>query len=99
MFKSYVRCLVVSVACVADIIYCQLVTSAKPCQFWAANPNVFRYSLQPDWHTDNGIFKRPIVAHMQVLVPRWATGYPEPGFQCCLTEGLNQKFGPLGINV
>ena len=44
--------MVVSVTCIADIIYCQLVTSAKPCQFWAANPNVFRYSLQPDWHTD-----------------------------------------------
>ena len=40
--------------------------------FWDANPNVFQYSLQPDWHTDNGIFKRPILAHMQVLVPRGA---------------------------
>ena len=32
IFKSYAVSLVVSVACVADII-CQLVTSAKPCQY------------------------------------------------------------------
>ena len=63
--------------------------------FWAANHNVFRYSFQPDWHTDNGIFKRPIIAHMQVLVHRWATGCPVAGFQCCLTRGLNQKFSSV----
>ena len=33
IFKSYTVSLVVSVACVADIIYCQLVTFAKPCQY------------------------------------------------------------------
>ena len=33
IFKSYTVSMVVSVACVADIIYCRLVTSAKPCQY------------------------------------------------------------------
>ena len=63
--------------------------------FWAPNPNVFRYSLQPDWQTDNGILNRPIIARMQVLVHRWTRGCPEPGFQSCLTGGLNQKFSSV----
>ena len=90
MFKSYTVSLVVSVACVADIIYCRLVASAKPCQYSGLPiPMCF------DIPFNNGIFNRPIIAHMQVLVYRWARGCPQPGFQCCLTGGLNQNFSSV----
>ena len=58
-----------------------LVTSEKHCQDPCSEPQW----AQPDWQIDND-------QSWRILKP-WYTGggSEKQGFQCCLTDGLNQK--------
>ena len=51
-------------ACIADVIESQLVTSVKQC-------SAFRISFHSDWPINSVFFNKPIIAHTQILVHRW----------------------------